>query len=129
MSVAAHDRPDVVGTWASVGNRRLLLLLAIMTMMTAVASRPLLATLTTGAPSSGSRSGDDPDHRADGQTKSPFETLLRVRAQTSGADACDNLAIDTGQAPTYRMPLGGSPLVLGASQQGIRCESGAAPQR
>jgi hypothetical protein len=46
-----------------------------------------------------------------------------------GSNACDNLAIDTDPPPTYRMHLGGSPLEIGVSQQGIRCESGAAPQR
>ena len=43
--------------------------------------------------------------------------------------SCDNLAIDSPLFPTYRMPLSGSPLLLGVSQQGTWCESGAAPQR
>jgi hypothetical protein len=52
-----------------------------------------------------------------------------IRNYQGAGDVCDNLAIDTGCFPTYRIPLGGSPLLLGVSQQGTRCESGAAPQR
>ena len=59
------------------------------------------------------------------QTLSQIAQLLILAA----LETCDYLAVDTALPTTYRMPLDGSPLVIGPSQQGTRCESGAAPQR
>src|SRR5215212_6384019 len=36
--------------------------------------------------------------------------------------SCDNLAVDSSLFATYRVSLSGSPLLLGVSQQGTRCE-------
>jgi hypothetical protein len=52
----------------------------------------------------------------------PFHLLIPIWT-------CDNVAIDTASSTTYRMRLIGSPLLVEVSQQGTRCESGAAPQR
>ena len=59
------------------------------------------------------------------QTLSQIAQLLILAALKT----CAYLAVDTALPTTYRMLLGGSPLTLGVSQQGTRCESGAAPQR
>jgi Predicted membrane protein (DUF2207) len=47
MRVAAPNRGDVVGTWVRVASRLVLLLLAVLTIVAAAASWPLLATAQT----------------------------------------------------------------------------------